>query len=130
MQTDVMTVDPETPLVDVHRLFAEEEIHGAPVVDDEFRVCGIVSALDLLRAVGDRYNDFDDRMRDVTAADVMTGMVVSVTPDATAADVAHVMRTQRVHRVLVVDNKELLGVITTFDLLAALEATEPTRKAG
>lgn len=125
MQTDLLTVDPETPLVDIHRLFAEEEIHGAPVVDEDFRVCGVVSALDLLRAVGERYDDFDDRMRDVTAADVMTGAIVTVPPDAAAADIARVMRAQRVHRVLVVDGRELLGVITTFDLLAALEVGEP-----
>lgn len=130
MEPSVLTVEPETPLVDVHRMFADEEIHGAPVVDENFRVCGIVSAMDLLRAVADRYNDFDDRMRDIEAADVMTGMVVAVAPEATAAEVAHVMRTQRVHRVLVIEDKELVGVISTFDLLAALEATEPVRKAG
>jgi CBS domain-containing protein len=130
MQTDLMTVTPETPLVDVQRLFAEEEIHGAPVIDDQARVCGVVSAMDLLRCVGERYDDFDDRMRDVTAGDVMTGQVIAVTPETTPAEIAHVMRTQRVHRVLVVENRELLGVITTFDLLAALEATEPVRRAG
>jgi len=130
MEADVLTVDPEAPLVDVHRLFVEEEIHGAPVVDDDFRVCGIVSSMDLLRAVSDRYDDFSDRVRDIRAADVMTGAVVAVAPYATAAEIAHVMRTQRVHRVLVIENKELLGVITTFDLLAALEATEPARKAS
>ena len=130
MEPSVLTVEPQTPLVDISRLFAEEEIHGAPVVDDDFRVCGVVSAMDLLRAVSDRYNDFEDRMRDVSAADVMTGLVIAVTPNATAAEVAHVMRTQRVHRVLVIEDKELLGVITTFDLLAALEASEPARQAG
>jgi CBS domain-containing protein len=127
METDLLTVDPETPVVDVHRLFAEEEIHGAPVVDDNFRVCGVVSALDLLRAVGERYNDFEDRFRDVTAGDVMTGAIVTVRPDATAAEIAHVMRTQRVHRVLVLEGRELRGVITTFDLLGAIEGIEPAR---
>ncbi len=126
MQTDILTVDPDTALVDIHRLFAEEEIHGAPVVDEDFRVCGVVSALDLLRVVGERYDDFEDRMRDITAADVMTGAIVSVAPDATAAEIARVMRAQRVHRVLVVEGKDLLGVITTFDLLAALEVQEPS----
>jgi CBS domain-containing protein len=125
METDLLTVDPDTAIVDVHRLFAEEEIHGAPVVDEDFRVCGVVSALDLLRAVGERYNDFEDRMRDVTAGDVMTGAIVSVPPDATAAEIARIMRAQRVHRVLVIDGRDLLGVITTFDLLAAVELAEP-----
>ncbi len=124
MQTDIMTVDPDTAIVDVHRLFAEEEIHGAPVVDEDFRVCGVVSALDLLRAVGERYDDFEDRMRDVTASDVMTGAIVTVSPDATASEIARIMRSQRVHRVLVVEGRDLLGVITTFDLLAAVELAE------
>lgn len=130
MVTDLLTVNPETPLVDVHRMFAEEEIHGAPVIDDSDRVCGIVSAMDLLRVVSEKYDDFEDRIRDITASDVMTGAVVTVGPDATAAEVARVMRLQRVHRVLVIEDRELIGVITTFDLLAALEASETSRKAS
>ena len=125
METDLLTVAPETPVIDVHRLFVEDEIHGAPVVDDDFRVVGVVSALDLLRTVQEHYDDFEVKMRDVTAEDAMTGAVVSVPPEATAAEVARLMRAQRIHRVLVIDGRELLGVITTFDLLAALEATEP-----
>lgn len=125
MEPDLITVSPETPVVDVHRLFVEDEIHGAPVIDDELRVVGVVSALDLLRVVGERYDDFEIRLQDVTAADAMTSALVSVSPEATAAEIARLMRAQRIHRVLVIDAGELLGVITTFDLLAALEATEP-----
>ena len=125
MQTDLITVSPETPVVDVHRVFVEDEIHGAPVVDEEFRVVGVVSALDLLRVVGERYDDFGTRLSDVTAGDAMTSAVVAVAPDTTVAEVARLMRAERIHRVLVIENKELLGVITTFDLLAALEASEP-----
>ena len=125
METDLITVSPETPIVDVHRVFVEDEIHGAPVVDEEFRVVGVVSALDLLRIVAERYDDFEARMRDIDTADAMTGAVVAVSPDATAAEVARLMRAQRIHRVLVIENNDLLGVITTFDLLAALEVSEP-----
>jgi CBS domain-containing protein len=34
MVRELITVTPETLLFDVHRLFVEEEIHGAPVVDE------------------------------------------------------------------------------------------------
>ena len=51
MQTHLVTVEPELPLVDVHRLFVEEEITGAPVVDDTGRLLGVISSTDLLRAV-------------------------------------------------------------------------------
>ena len=125
METDLITVSPETPVVDVHRLFVEDEIHGAPVVDDDLRVVGVVSALDLLRIVGERYDDFETRLADVTAGDAMTGALVAVSPDTTVAEIARLMRAQRIHRVLVIQDRELLGVITTFDLLAALEVSEP-----
>jgi CBS domain-containing protein len=129
METDLLTVTPETPVVDVHRMFVEDEIHGAPVVDDEDRVVGVVSALDLLRVVGEQYDDFEARMRDINTSDAMTSAIVAVSPDATAGEVARLMRAQRVHRVLVIENQELLGVLTTFDLLGAIDATEPRSQA-
>ena len=32
MQRDIITVSPDMPILDVYRLFVEEEIHGAPAV--------------------------------------------------------------------------------------------------
>jgi CBS domain-containing protein len=49
----------------------------------------------------------------------MTRELVTVRPDAPVAEVARVMREQRVHRVLVIDDLQLVGVLTTFDLLRA-----------
>jgi CBS domain-containing protein len=115
MQTDVLIVSPETPLVDIHRMFVEEEIHGAPVVDDDGKVCGVITSLDLLRPGADEI----DAGR-LTAADIMTREIVAVSPEMPIAEVAETMREQHIHRVLVIEDRELLGVLTTFDLLRAL----------
>jgi CBS domain-containing protein len=140
MQTELLTVRPETPLLDIHRMFAEEEIHGAPVVDEEGRVRGVVSTLDLVRALRDECDTSDTataffrddrsyalawstelstRLGEICASDVMTREVVTVGPNAPVAEVARTMREQRIHRVLVVEDHALLGVITSFDLLRA-----------
>ena len=58
---------------------------------------------------------------DTVAADVMTTEIVSVPPDATVASVARTLREQAVHRVLVIDDGELLGLISAMDLVALLE---------
>lgn len=156
MQTDLLTVRPETPLLDIHRMFAEEEIHGAPVVDEDGRVRGVVSTLDLVRALRDECDGVDTasaffrddrgyaglawstelqaRLGEICAADVMTRELVTVAPDAPVADVARTMREQRIHRVLVVENHALVGVITSFDLLRAfvpdtVQARAPFRVA-
>jgi len=154
MQPDIISVTPETPLLEVHRLFTEEEINGAPVVDEDGTLVGVISSMDLLRAVLDEYEtgaagtsstyfreqlpysgpdwlrvpeDFQDRMKDLTAERVMVREVVKVAPSASLAEVAQIMRTQRIHRVLVVDEDELVGILTTFDLIRVLE--HPTSRS-
>lgn len=143
MQTHVITVDPDLPLLDAHRLFVEEEIHGAPVVDETGRLLGVVSSADLLRAVDDEEggrapaflrevleesgkaarlpDELDATLRDLRVADVMTHGGVTVTPDTAIDEVAARMRSNRIHRVPVVSDGSLAGIISTFDLIALLE---------
>ena len=54
MQTPVLAVSPQDPIAALQRFFFDEGIHGAPVVDDERRVVGVISTTDLLRAITDR----------------------------------------------------------------------------
>ena len=56
MQTYLISVNPETPLLEVHRLFVDEEINGAPVVDETGRLLGVISSADLLRAVEEEHD--------------------------------------------------------------------------
>jgi CBS domain-containing protein len=151
MQTHVLTVSPETPLLDIHRLFVEEEINGAPVVDDDGAVVGVISSRDLLRAVEEEHDagaatsiyfreylefsgpdwsaapeDLQDRLGQRCVADAMTDEVISVSTEASIADVARTLRTHRVHRVLVVDGGRLAGILSTFDLVTLLEKETDT----
>jgi CBS domain-containing protein len=147
MARDLITVTPETRILDVHRLFVEEEIHGAPVVGEDGIVYGVVSALDLLRVIRDELEpgagatstayfrdelpysgpdwssvpeDLQDRVQDLTAADAMTKEIIMVGPDATVEQIARTMLANRIHRVLVGADRALEGVVTTFDLLRVL----------
>ena len=54
-------------------------------------------------------------------SDVMTRDVVRVAPDATLGAVATALCENRVHRVLVIENDRLLGIISTFDLVGLLK---------
>lgn len=146
MTTAPVSVQPETALIDVHRLFVEEEIHGAPVVDDEMIVRGVITSADLLRAVMQEHeaggstatylrgmmefsgpdwqqmpDDFQDRLGQLQVEEFMTAEVVAVAPDASIPEVAQAMRGNRVHRVLVMDGEKLEGVVSALDLVALLE---------
>ena len=146
MQTYLISVNPETPLLEVHRLFVDEEINGAPVVDETGRLLGVISSVDLLRAVEEEHDaasagsrhfrdilefsgpdwqegpdDFQDRLGERTVSDAMTRGGITVAPETTVSDVAATLRKHRIHRVFVVDGEQLCGVISTFDLVALLE---------
>jgi CBS domain-containing protein len=145
MEQHVLTLSPETSLLDAHRLFVEEEIGAAPVVDGD-RVTGVITNADLVRAVeeerdtasvetsylrdllsysspdwGSVPEDLQDRLGQLRVSDAMTQGVVSVPPDASAAEVARTMRTNRLHHVFVIEDGALRGVISTYDLLKLVE---------
>jgi CBS domain-containing protein len=148
MQTSVISVEPSTPLTQVAQLFLEEEIHGAPVVDEAEQLLGVVSITDLLRAVGEEHEsagtsavyfrdvlefsgpdwtsapqDFQDRLGQLSVGDVMQPGVVTVVPEATVPEIAKLMRAQRIHRVIVVGGEgRVVGLITALDLVGLLEA--------
>lgn len=142
MQRGVVSLGTESSLLDAHRLFVEEEIHGAPVVDDEGRVVGVVSSLDLMRAVTEEHEsagfasdpvfreelefgppiwtvpeDFQDRLANRQVRDVMTEGATTVEEDTPAGEVAQRMYQERIHRVWVVKEGSPVGVVSTLDLL-------------
>jgi CBS domain-containing protein len=144
MQTGVTTIDRDATLLDAHRLLVEEEIHGAPVVADG-EVVGVISTLDILRAVREEHEsstsiadyyreflpfsgpdwgsgpeDFQDRLSQLTVGDAMTESVVAVPPDASIPEIARLLQQNRIHRVLVAEDAQLLGIVSTFDLVALL----------
>lgn len=147
MQTSVISVQPETSLAQVARLFVEESIHGAPVVDDVDRLLGVVSVTDLIRAVDETHEsgaasaiyfrdvleysgpdwssapeDFQDRLEQLTVADVMQPTVVTVDEETTVPEIAKTMRTNGIHRVIVVRDGQLAGLVTALDLVGLLES--------
>lgn len=146
MTRSVVAVSPDTPLLDVYRLFVDEQIHGAPVVDEEELLIGVITSSDLLRAAdeerdtavssseylrdlvefsgpdwGRGLTDFQDRLAARTVAEVMTPNAVAVRPDTPVQEVARALRQHQVHRVWVEDEGRVCGVVSTFDLLPLLE---------
>jgi CBS domain-containing protein len=139
MTPDVVTVPPETPVMAMARLLSDRGISAVPVVDGKGKVLGIVTEADLIRRLaGEEDNPaswfgalFADpasqaeryaRTHGVTAQDLMTEKVVSVSPDTAAAHVAQMMERQNIRRVVVVENDKLKGIVSRADLLRALVA--------
>jgi CBS domain-containing protein len=136
METDWPTLGPESTVEEAIKLFAEERVSGAPVVDDG-QLVGIITEGDLIfqdadvRAPGfldilggivplgdtDEYRKEALKSAGVTVGEVMTDDPVTVAPEATLAETATTMAERRKKILPVVDGGRLVGMITRMDIL-------------
>ena len=138
MTRDVFAVAPDTSLETAARMLAQRRISGAPVISEGRRVVGVVSASDLVdpdndagevegyplyyRVIDGLAQELGDhvQVRPGRVQDVMTAAVVSIAGDATVVEAGARMLSLGVHRLMVVHgDDELIGVVTTVDLLRA-----------
>ena len=138
MTPNVLTVQPDTPLRDVAQLLSDRGISGVPVLERN-RVVGVVSQTDIVakeRGPAPRRGRFAtwfarpskaaerDRLEARTAGEVMTSPAITVESWRTVADAAAVMLNRDIDRLPVLENDELVGIITRADLVGAFSRSD------
>ncbi|TJZ76302.1 IMP dehydrogenase [Chitiniphilus eburneus] len=111
---DPITIRPDLLVRDVLALTRQHRISGLPVVDAGGQVVGIVTNRDIR---------FESRL-DVPVSSIMTPRerLVTVKEGASIEDARELMHTNRLERVLVVDdNFRLKGLITVKDIIKTTE---------
>lgn len=147
MAMDVVTTTPDATLKEVDELFNIHAISGAPVLDDG-QLIGVISQSDVIRVLYDEQvaasdisqyllspfpialpslaeisrqrSQIADRMVSTLVKEAMTGVPVSVAPNDDISAAAQAMVDARVHRVLVVRDGELVGLLSALDLAGLL----------
>lgn len=135
MTTELFALAPDTSLETAARMFAQRHITGAPVVNAEGETVGVVSIADLVDPDRNRGNEegypvyyrvtdgWAAPMGDATAVrdgrvdEVMTHSVVSTEHDNSIIDAAKIMLDAGIHRLLVTKEGDLVGLVSTTDLL-------------
>jgi|LNFM01.1.fsa_nt_gb CBS domain-containing protein len=144
----VTALTPETSLDAAAKLFHEQRITGAPVVDANCRCVGVLSQTDLLvrkdqrsdRIGTSRYvlvlhgePTLEDHVLGVDApshgvvADLMTKEPIGISSDTTLRQAIERMSHHGVHRLIVINDEKLHGVVTSMDVLRMLAPPQPPR---
>jgi CBS domain-containing protein len=137
MRRSVVTVPTTMPIKDLARLFVEQDISGAPVVDGSGRIEGVVSVGDIVnkeRGVvprsGQRLEwlfgeEADSSKRTArTAGEAMSRPAVTIGPTSSAAEAARMMVMHGVNRLPVLEDERLVGIVTRSDLLRAFARSD------
>ena len=156
MNRVVATVQEDWTVHELASFLTEHSITGAPVVNDAGRFVGVVSSTDITESAaeaGSMVENLQNPERDLAGVeqelseddlhqmhiedgsllvrDIMTPTVYTIPGSTPVAKIAQTMISGRVHRLLVTENKRVVGIITTLDMLNLLvhkDESEPSRK--
>jgi CBS domain-containing protein len=119
MTTNLITFHPEDTIDHVIHVLTRRHISGAPVIDDEGTLVGMISEGDCLKEIiRGQYNNTPKFPSPV--ASYMTKDVITLSPDITIFDAANRFLTLKIRRFPVVKEGKLLGQISISDILRAI----------
>lgn len=112
MTNHVIRIHPDEPVEVAARTLTHYNIGMLPVCGSDGRLCGVVTDRDLVtRCVASGRNIGCTKVRDV-----MTGRVICAGPEMDVGAAAHLMGSQQVRRLPVVENGKLCGVLSLGDM--------------
>jgi CBS domain-containing membrane protein len=135
MTTDVVTVQPDTPVAEVAAAMGRRGVSGVPVVDAGHKVVGVIAEKDFLTRMG--VQDAKNFMSLVAgclmtkgcvalpsecalAGDLMTSPAITVAPETPVRDIAMLFTQRGINRAPVTDpDGRLLGLVSRGDIVKA-----------
>jgi acetoin utilization protein AcuB len=134
MTSNVLTVNSTQPILEVEQLMRENRIRRVPVVDDG-HVVGIISREDIFRALPSIFDpsispENLDQAGRIEAGSIMTRSPVTVEPSTPLEQAALLMRTHKFGSLLVMQDEELVGIITETNIFDAFLEVLGAKKQG
>ena len=110
MTTKIISVDANDRITKAHQLFDSNNIHHL-IVLDKGKLAGILSKEDLLKAYG------ATGLNHTIISEIMTPNPMTIEQDDSLGLAADIVLANKFHALPVVDGVELVGIITSHDLI-------------
>lgn len=119
MSTKLITLTPDMDILDASHLFLKHDISGAPVVDDNGKLMGILTVRDCFKTTLNAcyYSESCGKVSEYMTTDVET-----VTPDTSIPDIAELFLNSRYRRFPVMEEGRMVGLISRKDVLRGLHS--------
>ncbi|MBD6616718.1 CBS domain-containing protein [Komarekiella sp. 'clone 1'] len=130
MSSPVRTILPETTIAEAQRILLRYGNSGLSVVDSQGQLVGIISRRDIDIALHHGFSH-------APVKGYMTTNLKTITPDTTLPQIEALMVTYDIGRLPVLENEQLVGIVTRTDVLRQLHqereeerGTEGDRRGG
>ena len=136
MTTKVVTINSQATYAEAAKVLFENNIKGAPIIDDTGQLVGLISDKDLFKVLfpfGRSYNvnpeeylDFEkreekiDEIRDKPIETIMIKKVLTVDPETPIMKAGGLMLAEGVHRLVVIENNKVIGIISRSDIFGRI----------
>jgi len=133
MSRNVQVVRRNDQLAVADTLMKQSRIRHLPVLDEDGKVCAVVSQRDLfrgalLRALGYGGRAEESMLRQVAVKEAMSPEVHTISPDTPVADAARMMIERTIGCLPVVEGEKLVGIVTETDFVKLVaEGKVPSR---
>ncbi|MCE5194018.1 MAG: CBS domain-containing protein [Nitrospiraceae bacterium] len=142
MTRDVVTVKIDTPLEELAEMLTKHKISGAPVVDNNGSIIGIVTENDLVSqnkrlhiptvvrlfdafVLLESPSKIENEIKKITAVkvnDIYTKAVITVSPETDVEEIATIMSEKKVHLIPVVEDRKISGIIGKIDIINGIKS--------
>jgi acetoin utilization protein AcuB len=124
MTRNLITVTPDTSILKVKNLLKQYNIDQVPVVEGK-KLLGIITDKDIRENSASpastlSVHELNYLLSEMKGAEIMTKKLYTVTPGTTIEDAVRLINEKRVNSLPVVVNGDLVGIITTCDMLNVL----------
>jgi CBS domain-containing protein len=123
---DLITFRPDDDINKIIDIIIDKKISGAPVLDEDGKLVGIISEKDCLRIIVDQASH-NMPNSSPKVSDYMTTSVKTLSRDSDVVEAASVFLNTAVRRMPVVENGTLIGQISRRDILRAAKNINPTQ---
>jgi len=146
MDSEPVSVTVADSVETVLHVMRDHDVSGVPVTNEGGRCVGIITEADLVLSQEgedfhlphyfqlfggvvflERWSHFEERARKAfasTAEDMMTPDPITIEPDATVDEAAHLIASKKHNRLPVIEHGRLVGVVTRVDVLDGLTGAE------
>ena len=128
MTTSLLSLDPATSLLEAMQLLTRRGISGAPVIDTDGRLIGILSEADCLRAISSGEFYSESHYEESSVHQYMTKVAFTIPPELGIYRIAQIFLERGVRRLPVVEDDRLLGQVSRRDVLRGIERMREVRQ--